>query len=323
MGRLARARPPCLTTFGELFSIAAIPYARITDSHVMIRHLTTSVSRQLALTVLLVLGIPNISISAPNEQIVDELIDLSGLKQQIPRLPNEYMTLIDQVLMGLERRYPMPKNVRRELRQNFVDALSSERFEPQIRSRLLDTLSQDTSLATVNWLRSDLGKKITAAEVSVGSADRSVQLATFMLRLQLERPTPERLQLVRRIEEITQGSEMATEAWEAIFGAVARALDGGFRGKNLDRKEKLEESMASIRGSIKGMFQQAQLFEALFTYQMLTDDELKQYAEFLETPAGKDGTRIINSAVQGVAIDAIQNIRPLQFKDRQSPGDRA
>ncbi|HKR80853.1 MAG TPA: hypothetical protein VJR69_14185 [Nitrospira sp.] len=289
----------------------------------MIRHLVTFLFRHLALTVVLALGIPNIAISGSDEQLVDELIDLSGLKQQIPLLPNQYLTLVDQVLVGLDRRNPMPKNMRRELRQSFVDALSSERLEPQIRSRLLDTRSQETSIATVNWLRSDLGKKITAAEVSVGSAERSVQLATFMLRLQLERPTPERLQLVRRIQEITQGSEMATNAWEAIIGAIARALEGGLRGDKFQAKEKLEQFMASIRGSIKGMFEQGQIFETLFTYQTVTDEELKQYAEFLETPAGREVTKSINSAIQGVAIDAIQNIRPLQFKNRQSPGESA
>ena len=289
----------------------------------MTRHPRTSLFRHLALTVVLALGIPNIAISGSDEQLVDELMDLSGLKQQIPSLPNQYMTLVDQVLAGLDRRNPMPRNMRRELRQSFVDALSPERFEPQIRSRLLDTISQDTSIATINWLRSDLGKQVTAAEVNVGSAERSVQLATFMLRLQMERPTPERLQLVRRIEEITQASEMATNAWEAIFTAIARALEGGSRGNTLQTREKFEQFMASIRGSIKGMFEQGQIFEALFTYQTVTDEELKQYAEFLETPAGREVTKSINSAVQGVAIDAIQKIRPLQFKDRQSPGDSA
>ncbi len=289
----------------------------------MARYLTTSLSRQLALTFVLVLGIPIIAVSAPDEQSVDELIELSGLKQQIPRLPNQYMTLVDQVLAGFDRSHPMPKNVRRDLRQSFADALASDNFESQIRSRLLDGLSQETTVATMNWLRSDLGKKITAAEVNVSSPERSVQLATFMLRLQLERPTPERLQLVRRIEEVTQGSEMATEAWETIIGAIARTIEAGFRGKNPQRREKFDEFMASIRESMKGMFQQGQIFEALFTYQSMTDGELKQYAEFLETPAGRDVTKTINRAVQGVASDAIKNIRPLQFKDRQSPADRA
>ncbi|HKT34633.1 MAG TPA: hypothetical protein VJR03_07360 [Nitrospira sp.] len=288
------------------------------------RHLITSVSRQLALTSVLVLGIPGLTLCASDEQIVDELIDLSGLKQQIPRLPNEYLTLVDQVLMGLERqRHPVPKSLRRQIRQSFADALASETLESQIHSRLLDALSQDTTLATVTWLRSDLAKKITAAEVNVGSPERSVQLATFLLQLQLERPAPQRLQLVRRIEEITQGSEMATQAWEAIVEAVARALEGVFRGKNPQGKEQLEEYMASIRGSIKGMFQQGRLFEALFTYQTLTDDELQRYAEFLETPTGRDVTKTINGVVQGVAIDAIRNIQPLPFKNPLSPADRA
>ena len=289
----------------------------------MMRHLTASLSSQLALTFVLVLGIPNLAICGPPEQIVDELIDLSGLKQQLPRLPKEYMSLVDQVLVGLDRRHPMPRSVRHELRQSFLDALSLERLESKIRSRLIDTLSQDSSMAMVNWLRSDVGKKITAAEVNVGSPERSVQLATFIMRLQLERPAPERLHLVRRIEDIVQGSEMATESWEAIIGAIARALEGGIQGKSLERKEKLEEYLASVRGSIKGMFQQGQLFQALFTYETLTDEELKQYAEFLETPAGREVTRTITGAVQAVAIDAIQNIRPLQLKDRQSPADRA
>lgn len=289
----------------------------------MIRRLRTPLFGPFALTVVLVLGIPTLAISGSDEQLVDELIDRSGLKQQIPRLPTEYMALVDQVLAGLDRRNPMPKSVRQELRQSFVDALSSDRFEPQIRSRLLETISQDTSIATVNWLRSDLGKKITAAEVNVGSPERSVQLATFMLRLQLERPTPERLQLVRRIQEITQGSEMATNAWEAIIGAFARALEGGLRGNKFQANEKLEQFMASIRGSMKGMFEQGQIFEALFTYQTVTDEELKQYAEFLETPAGREVTKSINSAIQGVAIDALKNIRPLQLKHRQPPGDSA
>ena len=71
------------------------------------------------------------------------------------------------------------------------------------------------------------------------------------------------------------------------------------------------------------MFQQGQIFQALFTYETMTDEELKQYAEFLEAPAGRDVTKIINSAVQGAAIDAIKHIRPLQFKDRQAPAERA
>jgi hypothetical protein len=116
---------------------------------------------------------------------------------------------------------------------------------------------------------------------------------------------------------------MATEAWEAIVAAVARALESEYRTTNPQNKKNLEEYLASMRGSVKGMFEQGRLFQGLFTYRTLTDEELKAYAEFLETPAGRDVTQIINRAVQGSAIDAIQSIKPLRSKSAQPPGETA
>jgi hypothetical protein len=286
--------------------------------------LPTALCKRLAILCVLLLGLPALAISASDEQTVGELMELSGLTQQIPRLPNDYMTLVDQLLAGLERQHhPVSKTLRSQIRQSFVEALTAENFESEIRSQLLANLSQDTALATTTWLRSDLGQKITTAEVNASSAEKSVQFATFFLQLQLERPAPERLQVVRRIETITQGSEMATEAWEAIVAAIGRALESEYRAKNPQGKTNLEEHLASIRGSVKGMFEQGRLFQGLFTYRTLTDEELKEYAEFLESPAGKDVTHTINRAVQGAAIGAIQNIKPSRTKSVYPPRETA
>ena len=286
--------------------------------------LPTSLCVQLAISGILLLGVPTLAVAVSDEQAVVELMELSGLTDQIPRLPNEYMTLVDQLLVGLERqRHAISKDLRHQIRQSFAEALTPEHFESEIRSRLRESLSHDTTLAAMSWLRSDLGKKITTAEVTASSAEKSVQFATFFLQLQLERPAPERVQLVRRIEEITQGSEMATEAWEAIVAAVARALEGEYRTKNLQNNKNLEEYLASMRGSMKGMFEQGRIFQGLFTYRALTDEELKAHAEFLETPAGRDVTQIINRAVQGAAIDAIHNIKPSRSKSLQPPREAA
>ena len=272
-------------------------------------------SMRLALIFFLLMPVQVLAVSVPDEEMVGELMDLSGLTQQIPRLPNDYLTLVDQVLMGLERqRHPVSKGLRMQIRQSFADALMPERLKSEIRSRLIHGLSQDTTAATVSWLQSDLGKKITAAELNASSPEKSIQLATFLLQLQLERPNPERLQLVRRVEEITKGSELATESWETVVSAVARALEVEYRTKDLQTREKLEEHLASVRGSMKGMFQQGRIFLVLFTYQNLTDEELKQYVEFLEAPVGRDVTQVMNAAVQGTAISAIQNINPPFFK---------
>jgi hypothetical protein len=287
-------------------------------------HETTAWSIPLVFSAVLLLGVPSFAALVSDGETVEELMELSGLTQQIPRLPTEYMTFVDQLLAALERqRHPVPSKLRRQIRQSFVDALTPERLESEIRARLLDGLSQDTTLATVSWLRADVGKRIIAAELNASSPEKSVQFATFLLQLQVERPAPERLQLIRRIEQITQGSEMATEAWEAVVSAVARALEAEYRTKNLKGKEQLQEYLASIRGSVKDMFQQARIVQALFTYRLLTDEDLQQYAEFLETPAGRDVTQTINRAVQGAAIGAIQNVQPALLQSPRSPDERA
>ena len=284
----------------------------------------TSLCTHLAISCILLVVSPALAVSGPDEPIVGELMEVSGLTEQIPRLPNEYMTLVDQLLAGLERqRRPTSRSLRREIRQSFVDALTPEHLQSDIRSRLLKSLHPEATLAAMSWLRSDVGKKITTAEVSASSAENRVQFATFFLQLQLERPAPERLQLIRRIEEIAQGSQMATEAWEAIVAAVARALESEYRTTNPQNKKNLEEYLASVRGSVKGMFEQGRLFQGLFTYRTLTDEELKAYAEFLETPAGRDVTQTVNRAVQDSAIDAIQSIKPPRSKSVQPQGETA
>ena len=283
----------------------------------------TSLCTHLAISCILLVVSPALAVSGPDEPIVGELMEVSGLTEQIPRLPNEYMTLVDQLLAGLERqRRPTSRSLRREIRQSFVDALTPEHLQSDIRSRLLKSLHPEATLAAMSWLRSDVGKKITT-EVSASSAENRVQFATFFLQLQLERPAPERLQLIRRIEEIAQGSQMATEAWEAIVAAVARTLESEYRTTNPQNKKNLEEYLASVRGSVKGMFEQGRLFQGLFTYRTLTDEELKAYAEFLETPAGRDVTQTVNRAVQDSAIDAIQSIKPPRSKSVQPPGETA
>jgi hypothetical protein len=272
-------------------------------------------SRSLSLPFVLILtfltSVPVSAGTTSDEAMIDELMELSGLTQQIPRLPQAYMTFVDQLLVGLERkRYPVSKSLQWHIRQSFVHALTPERLELEIRSRLLSGLAHDTTLATLTWLQSELGKKITAVELNASSAEKSVELATFVLQLQLERPAPERMQLVRRVEEITQGSELATEAWEAVVATVARAIEAEFAIKDPQRREKLLEYLASERASIKGLFQQGRLLQVLFTYRSLTDEELKRYVEFLEAPTGRDVTRVVNGALQEAAITAIKNIQP-------------
>lgn len=288
------------------------------------QHPSRSLPLQVALTLVLLTALSVSAAPAADEARIGDLMELSGLTQQIQRLPQAYMTFVDQLFAGLERqRHPVSKSLQRHIRQSFLHALTPERLEPDIRARLVGELPQDTTLATLTWLRSDLGKKITAVELNAGSAEKSLELATFVLQLQLERPSPERLQLVRRLEEVVQGSELATEAWETVVVALAPALEAEFAKKPQQGGETFQEQVASVRSNLKSMFQQGRLLEVLFTYRTVTDEELRRYVEFLEGPTGREVTKVVNGALQGAAINAIKNLQPSLLKSVTPEGDAA
>jgi hypothetical protein len=283
-----------------------------------------SLHLQLALTLVLLTALPVPADPAADEAMIGDLMELSGLTQQIQRLPQAYMTFVDQLFLGLERqRQPVPRSLQRHIRQSFTHALTPERLEQDIRSRLVRGLPQDVTLATLTWLQSDLGKKITVVELDVGSAEKPIELATFVLQLQLEPPSPERLQLVRRVEEVIQGSELATEAWETVVLAIAPAIEAEFAKKQQEGGEKFQEQLASVRSNLKSLFQQGRLLEVLFTYRTLTDEELNRYVEFLEGPPGRDVTKVVNGALQGAAISAIKNMQPSLLKSVKPERDTA
>jgi hypothetical protein len=279
---------------------------------------------QVALSFVLLTALPVSADPPADEAMISELMELSGLTEQIPHLPQAYMTFVDQLFVGLERqRHPVPKRLQLQIRQSFITALKPERLDQDIRRRLVGSLSQDTTIATLAWLRSDLGKKITVLEVSTGSSERSLELATFVLQLQLEGPSPERLQLVRRVEEVVQGSELATESLETVALAVSAAVEAALAKDHQQGEEKIKTQLDSVRSNLNGMFQQARLLQVLFTYRTLTDEELNRYVEFLEAPTGREMTKVVNGALQGAAISAIQNMQPSQLKSVKPEGEKA
>lgn len=283
-----------------------------------------SLLNRLALSLVLLTALPVSANQRADEAMIEDLMVSSGLIQQIQRLPQAYMAFVDQVFVGLERqRHPVPKSLQQHIRQSFAHALMPERIESEIRSRLVLGLPQETMLATLTWLQSDLGKKVTAVELNAGSAVNSIELTTFVLQLQLERPSPERLQLARRIEDITQGSELAAEAWETVVVAIARAIEADLVNKGPQRIEKLQEYLDSVRSNIKAVLQQGRLLQVLFTYRALTDDELTQYVEFLEAPTGREMTKVVNGALQAAAINALQKMQLGPLNSAKPEGDKA
>jgi hypothetical protein len=137
-----------------------------------------------------------------------DFMALSGLDNQIHQMPRWYATLVDQVFAGIELGgHRIPGKTKRIVRQTFLDAMDGNVLQEEVRHRLGRELPEDVAKPTVAWLRTDLGRRITALENEASSPETTLQQAAFAMQLQLEPPSPDRMQLTRRLEEATGSSD--------------------------------------------------------------------------------------------------------------------
>jgi hypothetical protein len=181
-------------------------------------------------------------------------------------------------------------------------------MQEEVRHRLGQELPEQVAKPTVDWLRTDLGRRITALENEASSPETSLQQAAFGMQLQLEPPSPERMQLTRRLEEATGSSDHAVEGWEIVAVALGVAMTAGTPNGRFEGKDILRERLAKLRPDMKTLLLQASLRHMLFTYRTLTDQELGRYVEFLESETGRTLTRIVNGVVINVASGAVERM---------------
>lgn len=247
--------------------------------------------------------------TANNESMAADFMALSGLDNQIHQMPRWYAALVDQVFAGIEQGgHRIPGKTKRMVRQTFLDAMDADVLQEEVRHRLGRELPEDVAKPTVAWLRTDLGRRITALENEASSPETSLQQAAFAMQLQLEPPSPERMQLTRRLEEATGSSDHAVEGWEIVAVALGVAMTAGTPNGRFEGKDILRERLAKLRPDMKTLLLQASLRHMLFTYRTLTDQELGRYVEFLESETGRTLTRIVNGVVINVASGAVERM---------------
>jgi len=263
--------------------------------------------------------------TASNESLAADFMALSGLDHQIQQMPRWYASFLDQVFANIEMGgHRIPGRMKHMVRQTFLNALDANVMQEEVRRRLGRELPEQVAKPTVDWLRTDLGRRITALENEASSPDSAIQQAAFAMQLQIEPPLPERMQLTRRLEEATGTSDQAVEGWETVAVALGIAMAAGMPNARPDGKDILRERLAKLRPDMKVLLLQASLRHMLFTYRTLTDEQLRHYVEFLESETGRALTRIVNGVVINAASSAIDrmetSLTDSVAKNRQKTG---
>jgi len=217
----------------------------------------------------------------PVHPAADELLELSGVKRQVPSIAERAR---DNMVQGMGPLTASDKSA--------VDRVSGQGLHPDVLYSLIkQEFSQhvdDTKVREViGWYRTPLARRLTDLEVAFTSAtNRDRELTQFVARLRVEQPDPRRVALIQRLDAASGATETSLDLVLAVAQAVARVADPYLSAERRLRPGQLESRARQIRLQSQEVLRQANTLSMLYVYRPIEDGDITRYIQFLESEAG-------------------------------------
>lgn len=230
----------------------------------------------------------------------EALVVESGLANQLP-------AIAPSVATGLTTNPGFARNLGEEELQIVLKAFSRAyaptRLAADISAGLPGQLKPAAAADALTWLRSELGRKVTALEEA---ASKSATDDTAMEQAQelYQRLSPRRGE---RYERLVKASEVAESSAQLLIDTAIGTAYGvaSTAGKptppDLDEiRREYERNREAMVDNLHGQFM------VLFAgaYQSLAEAELDQYIAFLESPSGRAYSKAMATAINRAMIKA-------------------
>lgn len=241
--------------------------------------ITTAV-RTWMVTVLIVGTCPAWAASDQQKGLVRDLIRLSGLQHEIQQFPQ-------QILAGFDQQgRTLPVEEHAAVRQALASSFEASALERRITQELESSLSSGVVAGSLKWFRSDVGRKVTALEVASSHPKAQQESRAFAQQLEKSPPAAERVQLIHRIDQASNGTELVLDMSEALVLSMASAYQATLPAAQRTGLEALRNQLARQRETLRQQVQRHVWISMLRSYRTLPEEELRQYVEFLESEEG-------------------------------------
>lgn len=279
--------------------------------------ITTIITRFILQMLLIsVFVIPASAVPEDQKVLVREVIKLSGLQHEIQQLPQQVLAGFDQ--QG--RKLPVEQHA--ALRQALATSFDASIIERQITRELEATLHPEIIKATLKWLRSDLGRKVTKLEEAASSPRTQEELPAFAKQLEKSPPPEDRVRLIRRIDQASNGTELILDISESLAVSIASAYDATLPASQRTGVEQVRRQLARNRDTLRQQVQNYVWISLLRSYRTLPLKELRHYAEFLESEAGLGFYAQANIAFKGALEISIARVSGAMMDILKPPAGR-
>ncbi|HEY2818643.1 MAG TPA: hypothetical protein VGK44_16110 [Casimicrobiaceae bacterium] len=253
---------------------------------------------------------------AVSDAQADEFMRKSGLWQQLAEVESGVQQGITQSDTELRR---LNDEQLQRLRDAARAAYGAERLRAAMRAELASSLPAIETEQALQFLATDLGKRVTQLEEAAAAPENSdhIEIIATDAAAALD---PARKQLIERMVKATRVAEVAASIVINQQMGVMRGFAVYAGHPDSASKDDEKAQLNKYRDQMIALLGPRMLAHSAVIYGPLSDDDLAKYVAFLESPAG-----VKTSDTVGVALDKVLGVAAFELGrrigDAVKPGD--
>jgi len=236
----------------------------------------------------------NVGLSIEEQKIVNDLLELSGAKQQIAQMMDvSYNTAFELQLSKIQ-----DDKIRQDVEIIIKDTLNFNKIYSPIVKEFQEYFNKRHAVSAISWLKSPLGEKMTKAELNQSGADETGVITEF------KSISDKRKKL---FEKFVQTINSNGWVLKIISVSMHELADGLQPYLNTKERERNEQFKAYINNAINKMSKEQITFSLMtyyaYIYRGLSDEELEAALRFYESPSGRWlNNSFYESIIAGIGI---------------------
>lgn len=241
----------------------------------------------------------------------DEMLELSGLRTQLPALAREAVTHLDGGPVDLEE--PARSTMRRLAQRAF----DPTRVYPLVRDAYARHSVPENRAAAAAWLRSPAGRRMVARLREDAPPD-AVVLSAFAAAQRP--PTPGRLELIERLDWVSGWSEASVDLVVAVQRGLALGLTRFLPPEQRPRPGELATEAQERRAEVLRRVREPLRVRLMYALRDIADEDVREYIEFESSPAARAHTRALQRALTHALALAAERTGIELARSRARPG---
>lgn len=235
-----------------------------------------------------------------SEALVDDFLRKSGLWAQLAQIE-------PGVQLGIAQSDGQMRQLNDEQLTHLRDAASvaygADRLRKAMRADLVSTLPASDTEQALQFLTTDLGKRVTALEEAAASPADSNHIEAVAAQAAATL-TPSRRELMQRMVKATRIVDVAASIVINQQLGVMRGFAFYTGRPDSSTTDDVKSQMDMYRDQMVGALAPRLAAHAAVIYGPLTEEELVRYVAFLESPAGQTISRVTSAALDRVLAAA-------------------